>query len=322
MAKITNYSPRFDRCKTYAIGTLQDTEAAADTIPKFQKKPTPPIYIAGAELLGIGIRSVQEFLKSANCTFTNGKAVHFYEVEYPSDEGDDEVKYKHIYTGTPLLNPQNTGLSDDTPQATINGQPVSIQQIIPQPKQNSAENKEYIKSQGDQIKQLTEIAAKERREFANERTNFLSKIDTLNSSIVELNIRINTLQAEKRGLEIQISEKEKFIEQLTTMRQNEISPDDDEPKGLADKVGTVMSAIDIQLGDGASGQIAMQLFSQLGEGLNKLVDFGVDWGRKKANIPKPAPQTELQPDVQPVNDTAIPDSETVVANILNNRGGK
>ncbi|MDR0927213.1 MAG: hypothetical protein LBO69_05545 [Ignavibacteria bacterium] len=340
MAK-NNYKPKFDKRKYYAIGALQAGTSPTDTPLKFSNKPVPPLHISGADLIAGKMNTAPEFLQSSNCQFKVGKSVYFFEVDY---ENDGDLIYKLIYTGSPLLIPQTT-LSDGKPQAIVDGRPINISQILPPVKEHSAENKEFIKSQGDQIKQLTEIGAKDRKEFANERNTFLLKINELNDKIVDLNIEINTLKADKNGLEARLEEKERFIEKLLQMQaelknelkeelQNRSNDNDvsDEPMGLADKVGAMMNGIDAKMGDGASLSIATHLLGELGKGLNKLVDFGVDWARTKVAVPQvsvPPPITQApqapvtsEPQEQPELIYPQPDVSNdieAVKEILNNK---
>ena len=96
-------SPRFDRVKSYAIGSLMNGASVVEVPDKFSMKPVKPLYYSGSDLIGSGMKSCRDFLISSSCPFRDGRVVQFYEVEY-SDENETPV-YKNIYSGTPLPQP-------------------------------------------------------------------------------------------------------------------------------------------------------------------------------------------------------------------------
>jgi hypothetical protein len=228
------------------------------------------------------IKNVHDFLRN-NCPFTGSAPVYFYEVNYT----DDRQEFLHIFTGT-VLAPTNSNLGDDADTGLVNSNNSSERNnnftlVAPT---NDATSKTFVKSQAEQIQLLTKINADDRMAFDKERKEFIKKIDELNNRIVDLNITINTLEADKRGLEIRCEEKERLLNEL--LKRPQEAPQE-EPQGLADR-GVAM--LDSMLGDGASQLVLSGLATGIGNGVSKLIEAGIDYARYKGVLPK---QEQAQP---------------------------
>jgi hypothetical protein len=190
----------------------------------------------------------------------------------------DQQNLRHFFTGSVLPLIKQTTLSDDTealPTIAQNGFSAFANP------QNDGNSKLFLKAQSDQIATLTQINASDRLSFDKERKGYLDKVDALNNEIVNLNIRINTLSAEKTALEIRYEESQKVMQMFNSKEQETV----EEPQGLADK-GVAM--IDTMLGDGASMQIVSGLANGAGAAIPKLLDIGIAWAQQKGIIPTPA----------------------------------
>jgi len=279
---IKDNSPRFARDKSYAIGLLQGNSIPTEVPERFASSPVKPIYITGTDLLGNGMRSCRDFLMSSNCHFRIGSAVHFYEVEY---QENDAPLYKNIFIGSPIKaapTHTETGLNDRVDGHIINN-------IIPNTHTSEYE-KMFFRSQDEAIKYYQKCLVEERKEFGNERSIYVSKLDFQKDEILKLNLEINRLRAENDALQIKYDESNKFAERIVELSKKEEEP---VPSGLADK-GIAM--IDGMLGDGASQQIIGGIASGLGNSIGKLIDLGVDYVRMKGFV-KPTQQTLEQPNM-------------------------
>jgi hypothetical protein len=288
--KIIDNSPKFDKSRYYAIGTLKQNRATTDVPEGFADNPKA-LHIAGTDLINAGMKSCRDFLVSSNCQFKLGSAVHFYDVEYRKE---GEPLYTNIFIGSPLLS-QNTEpervLSDgsSTQMHTINN-------IIPNT--NSTEyEKMFFKSQEEAIAYYRKCLDDERKFFSATQIDFTKKIEEYNDRILELNILINTLKAENDALRIKYEETQKFADRLERMTQKEREKEavQDAPQGLGDKA---VGMFDGMLGDGASQQLLMSLASGLGSGADKLIGLGVDLIRDKV-LAKPSKQQVFQAQISP-----------------------
>jgi len=272
---------KFDKNKTYAIGELQNHCSPDDAPQRFRKTPTPPIYITGGELHSRGIKTVYDFL-AKNTPFKVGALVYFFEVVYDNEQ----QSLKHFFTGSVLTPAHQTSLSDEGEAVQTQAQGGFPVFNVPN---NDASSKLFLKSQADQIASLTQINASDRQAFDKERKELYAKIDGLNNEIVNLNITINTLTAEKTALEIRYEESQKVMQMLNSKEE----PAEEEPQGLADKA---VGAIDAVLGDGASSQIVAGLANGAGSAIPKLLDIGIAWAQSKGLIPvAPAPEPVQSP---------------------------
>ena len=277
--KIKDNSPRFDRHKYYAIGTLQGNATPADVPERFSNSPVKPLYLSGTDLVGAGMKSCRDFLVSKNCHFRVGSAVHFYEIEY--QENNEPPVYKNIFIGSPL--PQSTALSEQgLSEKTADGLPV-INNIIPNYHTTEYE-KLFFKTQSEAIAYYQKCLQDERKQFADERNILTEKLQEKNDEILSLNLQINTLKSENEGLKIKYEEANKYADRIASMTQKE----EEAPQGLADK-GIAM--LDGMLGDGAGirilESIAMGLSSGIGKGVDKLIGLGVDYAREKGVVKTP-----------------------------------
>jgi hypothetical protein len=99
LKKIIDNSPKFDKGRYYAIGTLKQHRGTTDVPEGFGDSPKA-LHIAGSDLVNAGMHSCRDFLVSSNCHFKLGSAVHFYDVEY---RRDGEPLYTNIFIGSPLV---------------------------------------------------------------------------------------------------------------------------------------------------------------------------------------------------------------------------
>ena len=188
--KTLDNSPRFDRVRSYAIGSLMNGASVVEVPDKFSMKPVKPLYYSGSDLIGSGMKSCRDFLISSSCPFRDGRVVQFYEVEY-SDENETPV-YKNIYSGTPLpqpaLNMTQQSLSDGFQSKDGH----IINNIIPN-NYSSEHEKMLFKTQNEAIAFYQKCLQDERSQFANERIVYTTKIEGQKDEILELNLRINNL---------------------------------------------------------------------------------------------------------------------------------
>lgn len=281
--KIPDNSPRFDRSKSYAIGTLQSNASASDVPERFSSSPAKVLYLSGTDLIGAGMRTCRDFLISKNCHFKTGSAVHFYEVEY-AQKGEPPT-YKNIFIGSPLQppSPEVQALSDKTADGHV------INNIIPSYNISEPE-KMLFKTQSEAIAYYQKCLQEERKQFADERNIYTLKMQEHSDKILDLNLQINALNATNDALQIKYEEANKFADRLAVMHKEQ---DSAPAEGLADKG---IAALDSMLGDGASQQIVAGLATGLGAGIGKLIDFGVDFIRAKGlvNLQQPAEQQPQQ----------------------------
>jgi cold shock CspA family protein len=223
------------------------------------------------------------------CPFKIGSTVYFFEVNY----ADDKQELKHFFTGSALPPVSNSnGLSDDGEANQTVEKNNGFAFIAPQ---DNGASKTFVKSQADQIMTLTQINASDRTAFDKERKDYLKKIEEQNKEIVDLNILINTLKAEKTALEIRYEESQRMMQMFNS---REPEPVDEEPQGLADKA---VATIDTVLGDGASANIIAGLASGAGAAIPKLLDIGIAWATKKGLIPEtPTPEPQPMADNYPL----------------------
>ena len=300
MAKKTHdTSPRFDRHKSYAIGTLQGNAGVSDVPDRFATSPVKPLYLTGMDLIGAGMRSCRDFLISKNCHFRVGSAVHFYEIEY--QHNNEPHIYKNIFIGSPL--PQSSVLDLPVSEASnLNDRLVkeghTINNIIPSYGSNEYE-KLFFKGQSDSIAYYQKCLQEERKQFVDERNIYTLKQQELNDRILDLNLHINNLKSENESLRIKYEEASKFADRLSQMVQKEEVPPtaSSEPVGLADKS---VAMLDGMLGDGASQQIVAGLAAGVGNGFGKLIDLGVDFIREKGLIKSPRQTQEQADQIDPV----------------------
>ena len=266
MRKKTDLTPRFLGGKFYAIGVLQQHSVASEVPARFAKSPVPAVHLSGNDLLGANIRSAGDFLQSSNCRFKVGSSVHFYEVEY----GTEDPRYTHIYTGTPLLQEQKMNNLSDGSAGINEPNTVNIKNILPQYEMNRESDKAIQKMQSERISNLEKLIDGKEQEFSKERQERQLKIDELNEKIVELNIEKNTLRAEIQVLSARLEENTKYLERLIPDGEEE----DVEPKrgGLADKI----AGMDAVLGDGGTMVLLGKLAEGAGTGIGKLIEFCVD----------------------------------------------
>lgn len=256
--KITDSSPKFYGSKFYAIGALQSNSNAGDVPQRFSQSPVKPVHLSGNDLLNAGMRTVNDFLRSANCTFKVGTSVYFYEVVY----GGEEPLYTHLYTGTPLARTLPTTLSDAESLAN-SGEAgnIHIKNILPLQDYNSEIQKTLNKTNSERITSLEKMLDSKEKEFAKERKDFLDASKLQNDKILELNIEINTLKAEKEAFRIRLEERNELVDKLLDQKAEE--PESQSGGGLADK----MAGIDAMLGDGASTMILSKLAEGVGTGV-------------------------------------------------------
>jgi cell wall assembly regulator SMI1 len=277
--KLKDNSPRFDNEKDYAIGVLK-CNAKLDEVPENFSTNPRHLHYSGSYLSSLGINSCNDFLMSSSCYFQPNSTVQFYEVQR---RDDSEPYYKNIYAGSPMVQaqPQQQSLSDNKGNAIP-----SITNIIPTANA-SEQDKLLYKTQTEQIAYFQKCLQEERKQFNDERTIYTSKQQELNDKILELNLRINTLEAENQLWKMKYEEAQKYMEHLSQLAK----PEEEEvaPQGLADRA---VGMLDGMLGDGASQQIVMSLATGLGSGLGKLIDFGIDYARQKGVV-KPTPQPQV-----------------------------
>ena len=287
--KVKDNSPRFDRNKSYAIGILQGKSLSSDVPDRFAMSPVKPLYLSGTDLIGAGMKSCRDFLLSKNCHFRIGSAVHFYEVEYGSN--NDAAVYKNIFIGSPLASSSvvEQGLSDkaDSKFHTINN-------IIPSYSGGEYE-KLFFKSQSDAIVYYQQCLQDARKEFANERSIYSVKLQEQNDKILELNLQIHTLKSLNDSLQIRYEELNKYSERLSSLvKNNDALSEVDVPStdGLGDRAGGFIKGI---LGDEAAEKMVLSIMSGIGSGVDKLIGLGVDYVKDKGLMKSKQPPNTAQP---------------------------
>jgi hypothetical protein len=273
--RIQDNSPRFDRNKSYAIGVLQANAGPNDVPERFATSPIKPLYLSGTDLIGNGMRSCRDFLVSKNCHFKVGSAVHFYEVEYSDN---NEPSYKNIFIGSPLPQAVEQGLNDKTEQPVINN-------IIPSYHTSESE-KMLFRTQSEAIAYYQKCLQDERKQFAAERNLYVIKQQEQRDKRLELNLLINRLQSQNEALQIKYEEANKYAERLTS-----ISNTVEQTEGLADKG---IAVLDNMLGEGTSQQIVTGFETGVGNGIGKLIDFGIDLVKEKGVFKSFQQQEEKQ----------------------------